>query len=240
MLIARLGRLAGGLRQHGTWLLLEFVVVVAGLTLSLLLQDQAQAAQRAAQERKLLAAFADDLQADLAAMELHLKGIELFVDRHEVVLDAERRAAADERVLDQAVDALISYLPFAPHDVTYRTLDASAIAGSSHRELFREVIALHTGPYRGAVEWSDIDRHFVLERMIPFLDLHGPYVERAANPLDPTGLHRALPELVDDRRFLNLVNTGRSFKTGVKLSVTMARDAATALLDKLESFRADT
>lgn len=238
MLMLRLRGAADGLRRHGTWLALEFVVVVTGLTLSLLLQDRAQALQREASERRLLGALRDDLLADTRDMERRIAAIDRLVEFHTLLLDPARREAATPAELDAAVDGVITYLGFASRDVTYRTLDASTIAGSEHREVFRAAITLYTGAYRSAQEWAEIDKHLVLERMIPFLDDHAPHVPRGANPLDPAGLHQTVPALVGQPRFLNLLTTARLFKTGLRMSIEIARKAALELLEQLEPFRA--
>ena len=80
-------------RTDWPWLVLEFAVVVAGVTLSFALQDWRDQRDAGAERQRLLRALRDDLLADVAMLQHDADLLdELLIGGGEVDVDGHHRA----------------------------------------------------------------------------------------------------------------------------------------------------
>ena len=66
--------------------------------------------------------------------------------------------------------------------------------------------------YQRAGEWDVINRDFILERMIPFLDQAAPYPEAMTGGETAVGLGSVYRTVGQRFQFRNLIHTNRLFK----------------------------
>ena len=202
-------RFVDTVRDDWPRLLLEFVILVVGISASFALEGWREGREDARAERRAWQTVHDDLAADTAALA---RGI--------ARLDAQVRACAALLAepapdsVDVYMDRTISYASFAPAGNGYAQLRATAGARTlQNRALFNALASLQTREYERARAWDLIDEQVVLERMVPYLEAHAPASYAAAEGgtalagLRPT--YEALRARVPYR---NLLGTSRSFK----------------------------
>jgi hypothetical protein len=207
-----MGHFAGTLRSHWPRLVLELIVLFIGITVSLAANEWRQAIGRRDEERRALTGLRDDLRSDSAYLAGRLAVSDRMVDAYGRLL----APAADAPPPDSAdlyMDAAITYLGFARRDNTYEALKQTGRTDLVGDEVLRGmVINLYNRVYLNATEWDAINRQFVLERMIPYLDQEGPYVETAFADGAATGFAAVYAAVRGDDRFRNLMRTNRLFK----------------------------
>ena len=89
--------------------------------------------------------------------------------------------------------------------------------GAAHlpdKELLASVIALYERAFPRASEWDGINRNFVLERMFPYVDDHGPAFQSQSEIAFAEGYHAAFVALEHEPPFRNLLRSNLIFKTG--------------------------
>ncbi len=221
-------------RTDWPWLVLEFAVVVAGVTLSFALQDWRDQRDAGTDRHRLLKALRDDLLTDVAMLEQDLAVLDALAAAHWLVLDEERRGAASPEDLDTALDRIITYKVFTPNDTTWRMMESTGSLTLMDAEaLLPRVVRLYEQGYPGVEEWAHINRDFVLRELIPFVDAHAPFVGATEDALSVAGLHRTLPTLVALSHYMNLVRTGRLYKSAQRAVTLGVKDEAQAIADAI-------
>ena len=207
-----MGHFSGTLRSHWPRLALELIVLFIGITASLAANEWRQAIGRRGEERRALIGLRDDLRSDSAYLDGRLKVSAGMVAAYGRLLAPPADGPPVDSV-DVFMDAAITYLTFARRDNTYEELKQTGRTDLIGNEVLRGmVINLYNRVYLNATEWDAINRQFVLERMIPYLDQEGPYVESAFEDGAATGFAAVYAAVRSDDRFRNLMRTNRLFK----------------------------
>lgn len=192
--------------------LIELVIVVSGISISFAFQDWREATRARSEEHRLLRTIESDLQVDQRYLKTYL---EMLERGHEQLGSLLTKNGLEGKELDVAMDQAISYADFKPMTVGWKELEQTGASGLIRDKLILgELIILHGQCYAACAEWGRINRDFVLQRMIPYIDEHGPFVE-ASFESGVTGgmgvIHQALFEQV---QFRNLIRTNRLFRQG--------------------------
>ena len=160
-------------RQRTAEFFLQLLVVVLGVTISLGLDEWRGQRRSARQAEELVERLRADLAVDLGEIEASIDRTDRMVAAYRRLLSPDAAALPDDS-LDVYLDLAVSYSIFLPNDEAYegmRQTGASALLAS---DLRADVIRLYTRAYGRAAEWDEINRRFVLERMIPYLETHAP------------------------------------------------------------------
>lgn len=198
-------------------LFLEFVIVVAGISLSFWLQDLRQLQGDRAEERRYLEGLKRDLAMDEVALSKTAEMFGRMVESIDALLDPESRAEMSIEEIDVAMDALLTYAGFSSVQATYKELQQSG--GSKliqDKELLAEVISLYDRMYSNAEEWEQINRSYVLDQMFPYLAEFGPVIEEESTGTFVGGLNVAFTALQSEAHFQNLIRMNRTFKSAQK------------------------
>ena len=207
------------LRNEWPRYLMEVAVLVIGISLSFGLNEWRVAREAQRSEIRLLEGLRDNLRTDSLTLVALGNRMEGMIAGYDQLLQPVLAAQLPEDSLDLYMDMLITYTKFTRTDVTYEEMrQTGASRLISNTRLRDTVIGLYSTTYVRADEWDRIDSQFVLERMIPYLEAHAPYV-----PFDPSSGMFANRRPVYERlstedHFLNLVSTRRLFKS-VKRSI---------------------
>ena len=196
-------------------LFLEFVIVVAGISLSFWVQDLREQRVKRAEEARFLAGFRTELREDLKVIEERIVVLKRAVTGLRTVMDDEKRADLTVAELDWVMDAALTYSGFPGSLATYSELRQSG--GSQlmrDKDLLGEVIHLYERDYAQAREWDSINRSFVLERMFPYIENFGPRVHGVMDGAFASGYHAVFVALEKETRFQNLLWTNATFKEG--------------------------
>lgn len=212
-------------RQRTADFFLQLLVVVLGVTISLGL-DEWRGRRQADRE-------ADDLVQRLRAdLALDLSEIAVAVERNDRMIAAYRRllapdaAALPDDSLDRYVDLAVSYALFLPNDEAYEGMRQTGTSALLDPDARADVIRLYTRAYGRAAEWDEINRRFILERMIPYVETHAPETDATAVGTTWIGLADAFRAVDDDPVFRNLLRTNVLFKTAQRAVYDSTRTAA--------------
>ncbi len=226
-------------RRHALNLLLQLVVVVAGVTISLGLDEWRASRGETRDARALKVQLASDLRSDLDALDISLERNARMTAAYRRLLSPEAASLPDDS-LDVYVDLAVSYNLFPAHDEAY---EAMRQTGTSRLlrdpDLRSTVIRYHSRTLGRAREWDDINRQFVLDRMIPYVEANAPELSDAASSGGSagftawTGLADAYRALDDDTHFRNLLRTNLLFKQAQASVYAVTREETAELLDEL-------
>ena len=109
--------------------------------------------------------------------------------------------------------------------------------------LLNRFVQLHNFGYKLLEEWGTIDRNFVLNQALPYMEENAPFYISPDNPLTP-GIGysfdgRVFYELRKKDSFMNLLKSGKLYKTAM-LQVYQGNYAGVnSYLAKLRSMRLD-
>jgi hypothetical protein len=225
---------AASIRRTAPRLGLELLVVVLGITISFWFQDWRQQRDDRQQETRLLQGIVDELRADRAQLQQRIE----MVDRGLTALQRLQRdgGSMSAEELDRAMDQTLSYIAFAPSRATY--VELQQMAGSRlvrDKRLLHQVITLYERAFPMAVEWDEINRSFVLDRMFPYVDQHGPSFVSTSSAGYATGYHQAYKVLANQTEFHNLLRSGLLFKEGQRATYAMLLHAVDKVLTALGS-----
>jgi hypothetical protein len=196
------------LRDDWPRLAIELAVLVTGITISFALDEWRRDREDRRVERRAWEAIHDDLAADSVYLASRVKQLAHMTRAYDGLL-----AGGPADSIDAYMDRAISYVVFTPRLGAYRELQQ--MAGSRlirNRELLGELTTCYNREYVLTSEWDGINRDFVLERMIPYLDTTAPYVEGVGGGQTAVGMSGVYRALAPRDQFRNLVRTNRLFK----------------------------
>lgn len=219
-------------RFFGSHALVDLVVVILGITISFALQDWREARADRKEEARLVSTLRANLRADHAMLEKLVAHNDTAIERLEGLLEDEPPAEFD---VDVAMDIAISYISFRSTNVAWQQLQAAASARLIRdRSLLDRIVALYTTTYQLSEEWDEINRRFIINRMIPYIDEFGPFAEGEIVNGIATGMGAVHRKLIAFDRFKNLLRTNRLFRGGQRAAYTILRDAIQQQLDALD------
>lgn len=204
-------------RQRALEFGLQLTVVVLGVTISLGLDEWRSNRGEARAASALKGQLAADLRSDLDELEASSYRTRRMIRAYQRLLAPEAAAMPDDS-LDRYVDLAVSYILFPAHDEAY---EAMRQTGSSQLlrdpDLRSAIIRHYTRTHGRAAEWDDINRQFILERMIPYVEanapeLRGESVEGEVGLTAWAGLASSFRALDDQAHFRNLLRTNLLFK----------------------------
>ncbi len=194
-------------------LFLEFVIVVVGISFSFWVQDQREQSAKRAEEVRFLDGFRGELREDLKALKGRVEAVERAVDGLRRAMDPKTRTELTVAELDWIMDAALSYIGFRGSLATYSELSqAGASSLIRDKAVLAGLIHLYERDYTQAREWDLINRGFVLERMFPYVEDHGPRVTGTIEGVYANGYHVVFQALEGETRFQNLLRTNALFK----------------------------
>ncbi len=216
-------------------LFLEFVIVVAGISLSFWVQDLKEQRAGRSEEERFLTGFRGELREDLEVLTARIESLKTSVDGLYSAMDPEKRASLGAKELDWVMDTALTYTGFRGSLATYSELRQT---GGSHlirdKAVLGEIIHLYERDYPGAGEWDLINRNFVLERMFPYLEDFGPHVPTTLDGTNVSGLHPVFIALEEEPRFRNLLRTNTIFKEAQSAVFTALTTKIERVIDLLE------
>ena len=210
------------LKQHTPRLLLELLVVILGITISFWFQEWRQGQDDRAEEQRLLTNIKLELSIDRDNVNKRAQRLTDGIARMQQLTSAPSADhGLSQQAIDLAMDDALGYMSFSPATATYTELSQTGASRLIRdKQLVRQIISLYESQYPTAVEWDVINRKFVLDRMFPYLDMHGPAIDATITGAMATGYHAAFEVLSPNTQFRNLLRTGALFKEGQRLTYT--------------------
>lgn len=219
-------------REDAPRLILDLLIVIFGVSISFAVQDWRSGQNDRAEERRVLDNFASELRADSEELERICKRVEAGIESLRMVATSKGDEAI--RAHDTAMDNALGYTVFSPSASTYAEIQQTGASRFIRdKSLLRDLISLYERGYRTVEEWDQISRKFVLDRMFPFVDEHGPAFEVKTEGSVAVGYGAAFRALKSDTRFRNLLRSAILFKQSQLAVYQGARAQLAKLLDRL-------
>ena len=229
-------------REDWPRLVLELLVVVLGISASFALEEWRGNRENRRVERRAWAGVAANLATDTLYLSRRAAQLEMMIGAYDALIAG--RAPADS--IESYMDLAISYVNFVRTDFAYEELRQSSSARQVRNgALLERMSRMYTAEYALAAEWESINRDFVVDRMIPYLEAEAPapYVTTSQATV-AVGLARAHAALAGAPRFRNLLATNRFFKdaqrTVYRLTLARARQLHAEALAEAEGRTAGT
>lgn len=217
-------------------LLLQIFVLVTGITLSFALNEWRVHRGDRALERHLLTNIHADLAVDSTALARYVGLLGEMASAYEAFLDPALVQTHSTDSLDHYADLLLTYAVFNPQDDTYEGMQQTGSSRLiSDPVLLSDIVGLYNTGYYNAREWSDINRQFVLEHVIPYVDAHAPYTKLEVTGIQWRGLHESFVPLIGQDHFRNLVRTNRLYKLSQRAIFEMTLVRVRAVMAKIEA-----
>lgn len=187
--------------------MLDFLVIVAGIMVSFLLNEWRQDEQDQRTEHRLLTSLRADLKADSLSLRSEIAELERITERGALLLDIER-TPDDLDSIAILLSACASYTTFPVNDLTYREISTTGRAELiQDPELLRNIIELYERHWEVLREYQSIDKWLVLERFFPYLEAHISLADPKAD---------AFNAMREDPQWTNLLYNSIGFKTQLK------------------------
>lgn len=166
--------------RHG----IEFLVIIAGIMVSFLLNEWRQERMDRREERRLLEDLKVDLRQDSVLMADELRQVEEVLDLGRRLFEHPTRPLPLDSVTHHLSPA-ISYIAIPFHQASYMSMRYTRSASLiQDRELLRDLVELHESRYFMMREIFGIDRSQVLERLFPITERHVMITEATPADLD--------------------------------------------------------
>lgn len=189
---------------------LEFIIIIAGITVSFFLNEWR--AGKKAEEKKisLLQEINSDLLKDSVQLELSLNLYQQLLNAHDsLLLNTENSIPEDS--LDVYVDQVASYYPFKETQSTFlKIINDPDLVITKQDTLLEFFLVIHNQLYKYTHEWTSIDKSFVLDQLLPYMDMHAPFYYPP--PTNKSFQGKVFNALKKDDAFMNLLKSGRSYK----------------------------
>jgi hypothetical protein len=219
-------RLSRVLQTDWPRLLIELFVLIAGITISFALDNWRSYNLDRRTERRSWEAIDANLGVDSVYLTRAITQLGTMSRSYRELLEG---APADS--LDVYMDRAISYLVFTPTISGYMELQQTASSRViRNRELLSELTNAYNAEYTRAEEWDGINRDFILERMIPYMDVTSPYIPGTGGGAVAVGMGKVYLAMSKKDEFRNLLRTNAMFKEAQRSAYELA-------LTKLEVLR---
>lgn len=193
-------------------LFLEFLIILAGITVSFLLNEWRTEKKNKEHKHDLIGEIAKDLKIDSLNLEKSLKTYQLLIRGLDSLTAYESGKSLDDS-LTLYLDFFVTYGTFRPQPTSYtKVLSDNDLKLTASDSLIDQFILLHNTTYILLEEWNQIERMFVLEEALPYLNHNAPYYPTSGMA---TFDGKVFLDLRKENTFNNLLNTGKSFKKAV-------------------------
>ena len=192
---------------------LEFIIIIAGITVSFFLNEWRAAKKAEEKKISLLQEINNDLAKDSIQLELSIKLYQKLLNSHDSLLE-NAKSTLNEDSLDVYVDQVASYYPFKETQSTFlKIINDPDLVISKQDTLLELFLVIHNQLYQYTHEWTSNDKSFVLEQLLPYMDMHAPFYYPP--PTNKSFQGKVFNALKKDDAFMNLLKSGRSYKSAI-------------------------
>lgn len=192
---------------------LEFVIIIAGIMVSFLLNEWRENNRVAEKKYQLLAELNQDLAGDSAHLAVSIKLYQEMLRSYDSLL-AHADAKFEEDSLNFYLDRVTSYYVYQGNKGTYLKINNDPnLVLNKQDSLLETFMVIHDQLYRHLNEWSSIDKRYVLDQLLPYMDLNAPFYYPPPPMMSFQG--KVFYELKKDDAFMNLLKSGRTYKSAM-------------------------
>lgn len=192
---------------------LEFVIIIAGIMVSFLLNEWRESNKEQEKKYQLLQELSQDLAGDSVHLEASIKLYQSMFRGYDSLLKSPE-ASFNEDSLNLCLDRVNSYYVFQENKSAYLKINNDPnLVLNKKDSLLERFLVIHDQLYRHLHEWSSIYKRFVLEQMIPYMDQHAPFYYPPPPMMSFQGKVFYQPRKED--AFMNLLKSGSSYKNAM-------------------------
>lgn len=211
--------------------LLEILVIIIGISLTLLFNNWREQMIENKEETKLLQSIRENLVSDTIMLERRLVGIDRFIDGNQKLLSPSIDTFPSD-TLALYIDFVATYTKFHANLIGYKELEQSKSSKIiKNRELLQKIILHYEQKYDLMNEWNDVDKSFVLNDIIPFLSKNFEYSDSPFLFNDAT---TTLKLLKDDNYFKNMIKSGSIYKQIIKMLYVQLKNDTRELIAAID------
>ncbi len=194
--------------------LLEIIVIIIGISLTLVFNNWKEYRAERKEEIKLLQSIRENLVTDTLNLEGELNVVNKIIYGHEKMLTTEIDTFSMDSI-NRYTDFFASYTKFQGTNIGYEELKQSKSSVIiTNRKLLQSIITHYEQKHQLMAEWNEIDKGFVLNDVLPFLNKNMTYTEGAFLYNDAA---TTLALLKNNNQFKNMVKSGSLFKEIIKM-----------------------
>lgn len=202
----------GGFKYY----LAELLILVLGISLSFALNEYRLENSERAHEEELLVQLRDNLATDSSLLFQNVDQIGTYIRKHGELLNLDTKAKFTDS-LSVNVAYLLSYFDYSPVNIAYTEMQS---LGNSriiqNKDLLKDLIALYNNGFSSLEEWTNADRQFVLNQMMPYIAATLPYASNFNfGVLSQNGKNNLMQALNKDQT-KHLIQLNLVIKAGLK------------------------
>lgn len=195
--------------------LIEIVVIIIGISLTVLFNNWREQIIENKEETKLLESIRENLVTDTLILDTRLKTLNVFIDGNQKLLSPNIDTFPSDS-LAIFVDFVATYTKFQGTKIGYQELKQSKSSTIiKNRKLLQKIILHYEQKYDMMSEWNDVDKNFVLNDIIPFLSENLEYSDTLMLLFDDA--KTTLQLLKNDNHFKNMVKSGMIYKQIIRM-----------------------
>ncbi len=196
--------------------LIEIFVIIIGITLSFLLNEWRVDRDNRANEIRLLEALHASMTADSTAIIADMQFLKNGIEIYPKVLKSNNLENLPDDSLLQFFFAISAYATFSGQDIAYEEMRQSGgYQLMSNKALLQQIVKMYSFTYDLIQEWCNIDKNFILNRMLPYQEVHF----QSHNVFDPSNLisfwKLNFNNAIKTNQFRNLLSLNIQFKSSV-------------------------
>lgn len=155
--------------------LAELLILVLGISLSFLLNEWRIENSERKLEKELLTQFRDNLILDSLSLSAQVKSLDMRMKAAQNLIRIEESTAYNDTTTRNLL-WIMNFGSFQPTDITYQEMQS---LGNSrlirNRELLTEMIQLYETDYSRVSEWSETDKVFFMNDILPYMNRELPF-----------------------------------------------------------------
>lgn len=212
--------------------LIEILVIIIGISLTLLFNNWREQIIENKAETKLLESIRENLVTDTAMLEIRLSTVNQFIGGSNQLLSPNIDTFPSDS-LAKFIDFVATYTKFSGTQIGYQELKQSKSSTIiKNRALLQKIILHYEQKYDLMSEWNDVDKNFVLNDMIPFLSQNFQYSDKPMFLFDDA--ETTLQLLKNDDYFKNMIKSGMIYKQIIKMFYVQLNKDTKELIDAID------
>ena len=224
------------LRRDWPRYLLELIVIIFGISASFMLNQWRIDREDRRNEIRLLESLQANLVADTTFIGREMRFLTGGLTFYGKALASKDLSTLPQDSLGFFLTSIAAYSDFHYYDNAYHEMSSTGNSRLiSSKDLRSKIFQLYNSHYQKLVEWRSIDKQFILERMIPYLEAHMPYTVDFVFIGSAPSLERMSQMLAEDVQFKNMLKTNRLFKFSILRLYKNTRKETDSLLVDIET-----
>ncbi len=162
-------------RKNLSYYLAELLILVLGISLSFILNEWRQDRSERKLETELMMQFRENLILDSISLSAQIQSLDLRMKAAQNLLLVDESSPYSDTTARNLI-FIMNFGGFYPTDITYqemRSLGNSRLI--KNKELLQEIIQLYETDFDLLAEWSNTDRAFVLNDLLPYMNRELPF-----------------------------------------------------------------